>query len=155
MPSNDLPPPLPDDALLKGAIPIDDADELVDPPDEEPIPLREVTEPAAPPARARLDLTIEPLPSTQHLAPAAPAAASAAAHPADRFTRKTNLTGKGATRCKTFIAKLRPDAIDNLDRQVNAWLEEHPDYEVKLVTTAIGELMTKTKEPALFMTVFV
>jgi hypothetical protein len=148
MSSKDSPPPLPDDALLKGAIPIDDADETVKPPEEEPIPLREVTEPVAPP-RARLDLTVEPSPAPRHRGE--PAAANAT----ERITRRLNITGKGATRCKTFIAKLRPDAIDNLDRQVNAWLEAHPDYEVKLVTTAIGELMAKTKEPALFMTVFV
>lgn len=78
--------------------------------------------------------------------------AAVAAHD---WKRGVNTTGTGATRMKTFHAKLRVDALEFLDEQVNAWLDEHPEYEVKLVTTTIGVLTGKMKEEALFMNVWV
>lgn len=69
--------------------------------------------------------------------------------------RPVNTTGTGATRCKTFHSKLRVDALEFLDDQVNKWLDDHPDYEVKFVTTSMGILTGKTKEEALFMNVWV
>ncbi len=71
------------------------------------------------------------------------------------WARKTNLTGKGATHVKTFFCKLRPDAIENLDQQVNEWLDKHTEYEVKFVTTTVGKLIGKNIEEALFMNVWV
>ncbi len=73
----------------------------------------------------------------------------------DEWTRTPNTTGTGAIHVKTFVAKLRLDAIEYLDRQVNEWLDAHPQYEVKLVTTAVGDLMGKMKEQALFVNVWV
>ncbi|MEM7577385.1 MAG: hypothetical protein AAF328_07895 [Planctomycetota bacterium] len=73
----------------------------------------------------------------------------------DNWSRKTNVTGKGATHVKTFFCKLRPDAIQNIDEQVNDWLDKHPEYEVKFVTTTIGKLVGKNIEDALFMNVWV
>lgn len=73
----------------------------------------------------------------------------------ENWKRAPNKTGQGATHIRTFVAKLRLDAIDHLDEQVNEWLDEHPDYEVKLVTTSIGVLTGKLKEDAIFMTVWV
>ena len=73
----------------------------------------------------------------------------------DEWTRTPNTTGSGAIHVKTFVAKLRLDAVEHLDQQINEWLDAHPQYEVKFVTTSVGELMGKTKEPALFMSVWV
>lgn len=73
----------------------------------------------------------------------------------DEWSRTPNTTGTGAIHVKTFVAKLRLDAIDYLDRQVNEWLDAHPQYEVKFVTTTVGDLMGKMKEQALFMNVWV
>lgn len=69
--------------------------------------------------------------------------------------RAVNADGTGATRCKTFHSKLRVDALEFLDDQVNQWLDDHPEYEVKFVTTTIGVLTGKAKEEALFMNVWV
>jgi len=73
----------------------------------------------------------------------------------DHWSRTPNTTGTGAIHVKTFCAKLRLDAIEYLDQQVNEWLDSHPQYEVKFVTTTVGDLMGKMKEQALFMNVWV
>ena len=73
----------------------------------------------------------------------------------DAWTRTPNTTGSGAIHVKTFVAKLRLDAVEHLDQQINEWLDAHPQYEVKFVTTSVGDLLGKTKEPALFMSVWV
>jgi len=73
----------------------------------------------------------------------------------DRWDRTPNLTGKGAIHVKTFVTKLRLDAVEHLDEQVNEWLDAHPEYEVKFVTTTIGKLVGKNTEDALFMNVWV
>lgn len=74
---------------------------------------------------------------------------------ADHWNRTPNKTGSGAIHVKTFVAKLRLDAVDNLDEQVNNWLDTHPEYEVKFVTTSIGKLVGKISEDAIFMNVWV
>ena len=61
----------------------------------------------------------------------------------------------GASHMKTFVTKMRLDAIDYLDEQVNEWLDEHPDYRVKFASTSVGEMKGKTTENALIMTVWV
>ena len=43
-----------------------------------------------------------------------------------------------------------------MDEQINAWLEAHPDYEVKFATTTIGEFAGKMgKEINLIVNVWV
>lgn len=73
----------------------------------------------------------------------------------DHWQRKPNVTGTGAIHVKTFVTKLRLDAVDHLDTQVNEWLDSHPEYEVKFVTTTIGTLFGKNKEEAMFMNIWV
>lgn len=72
-----------------------------------------------------------------------------------KWTRTPNATGTGATHVKTFVAKLRLDAIEHLDAQINEWLDQHPEFEVKFVSTAVGELKGKITESAMFLTVWV
>ena len=73
----------------------------------------------------------------------------------ETWNRTPNTTGQGAIHVKTFVSKLRLDAIERLDQQVNEWLDAHPQYEVKFVTTTTGQLMGKIEEPAIFMNVWV
>ncbi|MEM9415318.1 MAG: hypothetical protein AAGA29_07570 [Planctomycetota bacterium] len=73
----------------------------------------------------------------------------------DHWNRTPNTTGQGAIHVKTFVAKLRLEAIEYLDEQVNEWLDAHPEYEVKQVTTTVGKLVGKNTEDAIFMSVWV
>lgn len=71
------------------------------------------------------------------------------------WKRKPSKTGEGATHMRTFVCKLRLDAIEHVDDQINEWLDENPDLEVKQVTSSIGVLTGKLKEEAMFITVWV
>ncbi|MBZ0173393.1 MAG: hypothetical protein K8E66_13500 [Phycisphaerales bacterium] len=72
-----------------------------------------------------------------------------------KWKRQPNVTGTGAIHVKSFHCKLTGDSLEFLDSQVNEWLDEHPEYEVKMVTTSIGEWTGKLKEPALIVNVWV
>ena len=65
----------------------------------------------------------------------------------DQWTRSPNLTGQGAIHCKSFHCKLSDDSLTYMDQQINEWLDAHPQYEVKFVTTAVGEWTGKIREP--------
>ena len=71
------------------------------------------------------------------------------------WKRESVSSGQGASHVRTFVAKLRLDAVENLDSQVNAWLDEHPEFDVKFVSTSVGPLIGKTTENAMFITVWV
>lgn len=73
----------------------------------------------------------------------------------ENWKRKTNVTGTGATHMRTFHCKLNTESAEYMDQQINEWLDAHPDYEVKMVTSAVGEWTGKVKEPALVITVWV
>lgn len=73
----------------------------------------------------------------------------------ENWKRKTNLTGTGATHVRSFHCKLNAESLEFMDRQINEWLDEHPDYEVKFVNAAVGEWTGKIKEPALIVSVWV
>lgn len=73
----------------------------------------------------------------------------------DHWKRTPNVTGSGAIHVKTFVTKLRLDAIEHLDEQINNWLDNHPEYEVKFVSQTVGDLVGKRTEAALFVSVWV
>lgn len=73
----------------------------------------------------------------------------------DSWARSPNVTGTGAIHVKSFHAKLTGDSLSFLDQQINEWLDAHPQYEVKLVTTTIGEWSGKLREPNLVVNVWV
>lgn len=73
----------------------------------------------------------------------------------DTWDRSPNVTGTGAIHVKSFHCKLTGESLEYLDRQINEWLDDHPQYEVKFVTTAIGEWTGKLKEPNLIVQVWV
>jgi hypothetical protein len=71
------------------------------------------------------------------------------------WKRKTNANGTGATHVRSFHCKLNTESLDYMDQQINEWLDSHPDYEVKMVTSAVGEWTGKIKEPAFIISVWV
>lgn len=74
----------------------------------------------------------------------------------DSWTRSPNVTGTGAIHCKSFHCKMNDEALGYLDQQVNEWLDAHPQYEVKFVTTGSGEWQGKMgKEIHLIVQVWV
>ena len=72
-----------------------------------------------------------------------------------KWNRQPNVTGTGATHVRTFHSKLTNEALLYLDQTVNEWLDEHPEFEIKFVTTSVGELSGKLKEPHLICQVWV
>jgi len=73
----------------------------------------------------------------------------------ENWNRTPNVTNTGAIHVKTFVTKLRLDAVNHLDEQINSWLDNHPEYEVKFVSQSIGKLVGKNTEDALFVSVWV
>lgn len=71
------------------------------------------------------------------------------------WARTPNITGEGATHVRSFHSKLTDDALGYVDKQINAWLDDNPDIEVKFVTTTIGTFTGKVKEPHLICQVWV
>lgn len=73
----------------------------------------------------------------------------------DSWQRTPNTTGRGAIHVKSFHCKLTGESLEYLDRQINEWLDAHPQYEVKFVSTGIGTWTAKVKEPHLIVQVWV
>lgn len=73
----------------------------------------------------------------------------------DQWARSPNATGIGAIHVKSFHCRLTGDSLEFLDRQINEWLDAHPQYEVKLVTSSMGTWSGKLKEPNLIVNVWV
>jgi len=71
------------------------------------------------------------------------------------WTRRPNVTGAGALHVRTFHSKLNSDSLAFMDQTINEWLDAHPEYEVKFVTSTIGEFTGKVREPALICQVWV
>jgi hypothetical protein len=63
----------------------------------------------------------------------------------DDLHRPTNVTHTGATRVKTFIGKVSQQGMDYLDHLINVWLDQHPEIEVKHVTSTFGKLDGKVE----------
>jgi hypothetical protein len=61
----------------------------------------------------------------------------------ERWARTPNVTGTGAIHVKSFHGKLNDDSLGYLDQQINEWLDAHPQYEVKFVTSSVGEWQGK------------
>ena len=137
MSNQDKPRSVPDDELLANAIPIDTSEEEQAAEEElDPVELASVSAEKQDRSKIR-------------------AFGQRQGSHADNWSRKPNATGQGAIHVRTFVTKLRLDAIEYLDAQINEWLDEHPEYEVKFVTTTVGQLVGKHTEDALFVNVWV
>ncbi len=76
-------------------------------------------------------------------------------HHEGKWIRPTNKTNTGATHLRSFHCKLTQESLAYLDDQINEWLDTHPDYEVKFVTTSVGEWTGKQKEPHMIVQLWV
>lgn len=76
-------------------------------------------------------------------------------HEEKGWSRTPNNPGTGAIHVRSFHCKLNSESLEFLDQQINEWLDAHPQYEVKFVTTGVGEWVGKVKEPNLIVQVWV
>jgi len=67
------------------------------------------------------------------------------------WKRTPHMPGHGAVRVRTFHGKLSDQGMEYLDNAINDWLDEHPDVEVKFVTSTVGTFEGKIREPALVL----
>ena len=74
---------------------------------------------------------------------------------AELWTREVDRESHGASHVKTFIGKLTREAIAYMDEQINTWLADNPDVEVKFVTVVQGDIIGRTREPSLLVSVWV
>ncbi|MBN2583909.1 MAG: hypothetical protein JXL80_12650 [Planctomycetes bacterium] len=70
-----------------------------------------------------------------------------------QYSRQPHVSGTGPIRVKTFDTKLTRAAMELMDEQINMWLDE-TGYEVKLVTTTIGDVQAKTTEQHLIVNIW-
>jgi len=73
---------------------------------------------------------------------------------AHTYKRPTHATGQGACRVRSFHGRLSDEGMAYMDDKINEWLDSHPEIEVKIVTTSIGQYEGKIKEPALVLNVW-
>jgi len=71
------------------------------------------------------------------------------------WMRTPHAKGTGAIHVRTFHSKLNSESLVFMDQTINEWLDAHPEYEVKLVTSTIGEFTGKIREQALICQVWV
>lgn len=62
--------------------------------------------------------------------------------------------GGNATRMKLFHAKLSDTAMRHMEGQINEWLDENPEFEVKFVETTVGPVEGKRTEEHMLVTVW-
>jgi len=70
------------------------------------------------------------------------------------FKRPINKDSQGATRVRTFHAKLNDGAFHFLDNQINEWIDSHPEVEVKFCNTTIGVVEAKKSEPHMIINIW-
>ena len=70
------------------------------------------------------------------------------------WKRATTATGHGACRVRTFHGKLSDQGLEYLDEAINTFLDEHPEIEIKFVTSNVGMFDGKFKDLALIVNVW-
>jgi hypothetical protein len=71
-----------------------------------------------------------------------------------KLTRALRDTERGATRCRTFHAKLNEKALAYMNEQINEWVDTHPEIEIKFANSTIGVFEGKHAEQNLLLTIF-
>ncbi|MFI5378214.1 MAG: hypothetical protein ACHRHE_02805 [Tepidisphaerales bacterium] len=71
-----------------------------------------------------------------------------------QFKRQPNVNGQGATRVRTFHGRLSDEGMAFMDDKINEWIDDHPDVEVKYVTTCIGVFEGKIRDQALVVNIW-
>jgi hypothetical protein len=67
--------------------------------------------------------------------------------------RRASRTG-GATRMRIFHSKLSDGAVGHMDHQINEWLDQNPDVEIKFANSTVGVWEGKHAEPNLILALF-
>lgn len=70
------------------------------------------------------------------------------------YQRPLNPEGSGATRCRTFHAKLNDGAVAFMNNQINEWTDQHREVSIKYATSTIGVWEGKKADTHLIVTVF-
>jgi hypothetical protein len=70
------------------------------------------------------------------------------------WKREPVRTGTGACRVRTFHGKLSDQGLEYIDEAINVWLDEHPEIDIKFVTTNVGMFDGKFKDLALVVNVW-
>jgi len=71
-----------------------------------------------------------------------------------QFKRALNPTSRGATRMRTFHAKLGDAAMTYMEQQINEWVDSQDDVVIKFCNTTIGVVEGKRQEPHLIISVW-
>ena len=71
----------------------------------------------------------------------------------EECNRPLKMTGKVATRCRLFRAKIADAALLHMENAINEWLDEG-EVEIKFATQCIGTLEGKRPEPNLLVLVW-
>lgn len=67
------------------------------------------------------------------------------------WKRQPVKTGTGAVRVRSFHGRLSDQGLGYIDEAINEWLDQHPEIEIKFVTSTVGVFEGKIREPALVM----
>jgi hypothetical protein len=70
------------------------------------------------------------------------------------WKRQPTKTGTGACRVRTFHGKLSDQGLEYIDEAINLWLDDHPEIDIKFVTTNVGMFDGKFKDLALVVNVW-
>jgi hypothetical protein len=72
----------------------------------------------------------------------------------EKWKRTPTSTGLGPIRVKTFHGKLSEQGLEYIDHAINEWADNHPEYEIKNVTTNIGMFDGKFRDLALIVNIW-
>ena len=70
------------------------------------------------------------------------------------YKRPLVQTGQGASRVRSFHGKYSEQGLEYLDNAINEWLDNHPEIEVKFVTSTVMTFEGKIREPAIVLNVW-
>jgi len=70
------------------------------------------------------------------------------------WKRQLIKNGTGACRVRSFHGKYSEQGLEYLDNAINEWLDNHPEIEVKFVTSTVMTFEGKIREPALVLNVW-
>lgn len=117
-----------------------------------PVASEGVEEPVAPSDGEEISLTGLARPAFK------PFTAGGAATPSEvgqhKHKRHLHHSGQGAIRCRIFHAKLNDGALHFMQDQINDWIDQNPEVEIKQMSTDVGIVEGKSSEPHLIITVF-
>ena len=71
-----------------------------------------------------------------------------------RWSRVPLINGNGACRVRIFHSRLSENAMEYMEDNVNEWLDENPDVEIKFSNSTVGVVEGKKSESHIIVTVW-